>query len=113
MIGSIAYAFTTLPTPSTDYVYGAKGNDATCTLQAFFIQMGTIACFVGCSLSVYYNLTIKHGWSEAKMKRKCIIYYLLIPPIVIGLIFAAVGIPFYDNVMIWCNNSARCVLCCY
>jgi len=85
-------AFTTLPTPSSDYIYGGMGNDTTCTVQAFFIQMGTIACFLGVSLALYYNLTIKQGWSEAKMKRRKIAYFLLVPPIVIGLVFAGVGV---------------------
>jgi hypothetical protein len=99
-VGSFAMAFTTLPTPSTDYIYGGKGNDATCKAQGFLIQMGTIACFLGVSLSLYYNLTIKQGWSEAKMRRRRVVYFLLVPPIVIGMTFAGVGIPYYDNVMV-------------
>jgi hypothetical protein len=100
-------ALTTLPTPGTDYIYGGKGNDATCTSQGFFIQMGTIACLQGSSLAVYYNLTIKQGWTESKLKRKRTGYFLLIPPIIIGFAFAGAGIPHYDNVLVWCNNSAR------
>mmetsp|Transcript_29180 Transcript_29180/g.59832 ORF Transcript_29180/g.59832 Transcript_29180/m.59832 type:complete len:127 (-) Transcript_29180:734-1114(-) len=30
ILGSIAYAFTTLPTPDSDYLYGSKGNKKTC-----------------------------------------------------------------------------------
>jgi hypothetical protein len=41
-VGSFAMAFTTLPTPSTDYIYGGRGNEKTCTAQGFLIQMGTI-----------------------------------------------------------------------
>ena len=104
-MGSFAMAFTSLPIPKEFYKKGNKGNDATCKVQGFFIQMGTIACLLGVSLSVYYNLTIKHGYGDAKMKRQRIIYYLLIPPIVIGLVFACAGIPYYDNVRVWCNNS--------
>jgi drug/metabolite transporter (DMT)-like permease len=100
-------AFTTLPTPSKYYMYGGKGTVATCTLQGFMIQMGTVACLLGASLAAYYSVTIKEGWSEAKMKRNHLIYYLLIPPIIIGLSFAFAGIPHYDNVGIWCSNSAK------
>jgi hypothetical protein len=100
-------SFTTLPTPKDGYIYGSKGTSGTCTLQGFMIQMGTIACLLGASLAAYYNVTIKEGWSEAKMKRNHLIYYLLIPPIVIGLSFACAGIPYFDNMMIWCNNSAK------
>ena len=107
IIGSLAMAFTTLPTPETDYIFGSKGNEATCSAQGFFIQMGTIACLLGSSLAFYYNLTIKQGWSETKLKRKQIVYYLLIPPIITGFAFAGAAIPYYDNVLVWCNNSAR------
>jgi hypothetical protein len=106
-VGSFAMAFASLPTPEEDYVYGAKGNDATCKVQGFFIQMGTIACFLGVSLSVYYNITIKQGWSENKMRRRKMAYFLLVPPIIIGFVYAGIGIPYYDNVMVWCNNSAK------
>ena len=50
IVGSIAYAFTSLPTPIRHYIYGSNGNDATCTAQGFFIQIGTIACFINSSL---------------------------------------------------------------
>jgi len=30
ILGSTAYAFTTLPTPQADYLYGSEGNDKTC-----------------------------------------------------------------------------------
>lgn len=33
LVASIAYAFTTLPTPAGDYIYGSRGTDATCTAQ--------------------------------------------------------------------------------
>lgn len=34
-------------------------------------------------------------------------YFLLVPPIIIGFVYAGIGIPYYDNVMVWCNNSAK------
>jgi hypothetical protein len=95
-------SFTTLPTPESDYIYGGKGNEKTCTAQGFLIQMGTISCLLQVSLSLYYNLTIKQGWSEVKMRRRRVIYFLLIPPIAIGLVFAMVGLPYYDNVSRQC-----------
>ena len=106
-MGSFAMAFTTLPTPKEDYLYGSNGTKATCTLQGFFIQMGTIACLLGVSLAVYYSLAIKQGWSEDKMKRMHLMQYLLTPAILIGLAFSCAGIPHYDNVLMWCNNSDK------
>jgi hypothetical protein len=96
-----------MPTPASDELFGAKGNEKTCTAQGFFIQIGTIACFLNVSLALYYLLTIKYGWTEERLKRKRAGYFLFIPPIAVGLAYAFVGIPYYDNVRVWCNNSAR------
>ena len=107
IMGSTAYALTTLPTPASDELYGAKGNERTCTAQGFFIQIGTIACFLNVSLAAYYLLTIKYDWTEEKLKRKRVQFLLFIPPIVVGLVYAFVGLEHYDNVRVWCNNTAK------
>lgn len=45
IFSSAAWAFSTLPIPEYDEygdptnIYGARGNDATCTAQGFFIQL--------------------------------------------------------------------------
>jgi hypothetical protein len=113
VMGSTAYALTTLPTPESDKLYGAKGNERTCIAQAFFIQIGTNACFLNVSLAVYYLLTIKFGWTDERLKRKRVAYFLFLPPIAVGLVYAFVGIPYYDNVRVWCNNSAKQVNFCF
>ena len=76
------------------YVDGAKGNAATCKVQGFFVQMGTIAAFLNVSLAAYYFCAIKLGWGEMKILdyRKCFFGC----PIVVGLVLAIVGIWFYD-----------------
>jgi hypothetical protein len=89
MIGSCAYAFTTLPLPAEDYVYGSHGNDATCKVQGFFIQVGTISAYVNVSLAVYYLLVVKMGTSERELKKKLI--WLVSCPIVVGMTFAFAG----------------------
>ncbi|KAL3779349.1 hypothetical protein HJC23_007479 [Cyclotella cryptica] len=105
ILGSIAYAFTSLPTPVEDYIYGSKGNDATCIAQGFFIQLGTTACFINSSLSVYYYMTIIHGCSEDALKKKRFAFF--VPPILVGLSFAFAGIPWYYDMLIWCNNTGN------
>jgi hypothetical protein len=105
IIGSIAYAFTSLPTPVEDYIYGGKGNEATCTAQGFFIQIGTTACFINSSLSSYYYLSIIRGISEDALKKKRLLFF--IPPILTGMLFAFVGIPWYYDMLLWCNNTAN------
>ena len=89
LLGSLAIAFTTLPLPTKDYMYGSKGNNATCTAQGFFIQLGTTSSFVSVSLALYYLLRIKYSWSERKIQKEKI--WLLACPIVIGLVMAFAG----------------------
>ena len=107
IIGSCAYAFTTLPIPE-DWefgpIYGAHGNEATCVAQGFFIQLGTISAFLNVALAIYYLLVIKYGWTETQLLKRRV--YLFLPPIVVGLVFAFAGIPYDDSLMIWCNNGA-------
>jgi len=104
LMGSVAYSFTSLPTPKEDYIQGSQGNDAACTAQGFFIQMGTIASYINASLAVYYLLVIKYGWSDNKIVKYRL--WLFGVPILIGLIVALVGIPHYRSIIIWCNNCS-------
>mmetsp|Transcript_6302 Transcript_6302/g.13148 ORF Transcript_6302/g.13148 Transcript_6302/m.13148 type:complete len:1008 (+) Transcript_6302:265-3288(+) len=105
LLASIAYSFTTLPTPAEDYIYGARGNEATCTAQGFFISMGTIACYTNVSLAFYYLLMLKFGWSENKIQTKARLWFVIVP-IVVGFTFAFAGIPFYDSILLWCTNTS-------
>ena len=107
IFGSIAYALTTLPTPTEDYLYGSQGNENTCVTQGFFIQIGTIACYLNVSLAIYYHLTIINDWPETKFWITHLAHVLFAAPIIVGLAFSFAGIPYYDNVVVWCNNSAK------
>ena len=89
LFGSMAYTLTSLPTPASDYIYGAKGNDAFCSAQGFFIQIGAIASYMNESLAVYYLLQIKYGWNERRFTN--LRAYFFVIPIVVGLIFAFAG----------------------
>lgn len=103
IVGSIAYAFTSLPIPTDYYFQGAQGNEATCVAQGFFIQLGTVACYTNVSLAFYYLLIIRHGWTESRINK--IRTWLFACPLLVGVIFAFAGIPFYDNMLLWCNNA--------
>ena len=105
LFGSIAYAFTSLPISINDYVEGANGNDASCTAQGFFIQLGTTAAYINVSLAVYYLMVINFTWSEDKLRKYKILFFVF--PISIGVAFAFTGIPFYGGLILWCNNDAR------
>ena len=89
MLGSMAYAFTTLPIPSEYYFEGAHGNEATCIAQGFFIQLGTMSAYTNCSLAAYYYLVIKQGASENALRKHR--PWLFTCPIAVGLAFAFAG----------------------
>ncbi len=97
LFGSMAYALTSLPIPEDEYIHGAKGNDKTCTAQGFFIQLNSTAGYINLSLAVYYLMVIKFGWSQERLQKYMVWFYLC--PIVTGLAFAFAGIPSYTNVV--------------
>ena len=81
--------FTTLPTPASDFLYGAGGTDATCITQGFFIQLGTIASYINVSLAFFYLMKIKYDWSDDRLKSKRVFLFAI--PIFIGMAFAFAG----------------------
>lgn len=107
IIGSIGYVFTSYPTPIDDYIYGAGGNKASCTAQGFFIQIGTISLYINVSIAFYYLLIIQFSWREHRLRNSTVYYMLFAAPILAGSIFEFAGIPFYDNAILWCNNSRK------
>jgi len=107
IIGSIGYAFTSLPIPEEDYIYGAKGNTASCKAQGFFIQIGTISLYINVSIAFYYMLIIQFSWREYRLRKSKVYHLLYAVPISVGAIFAFAAIPYYNNAILWCNNSQK------
>jgi hypothetical protein len=89
IIGSTAFAFTSAPIPTEYYYEGSHGNDATCTAQGFFIQVGTVAAFFNVSLSFYHFLAVTKGMNEALLKQYRLWFFIF--PIILGLSFAFAG----------------------
>ena len=69
------------------------------------------AAFINVSLSIYYLLIIKFKWSEDKIKKYRICFFGF--PVAIGLAFSFVGIPFYTNLILWCNNGGIVYNCMF
>lgn len=62
---SVAWFFTTWPIPKgTLGVYGAVGNQQTCSAQAFFAQFSLSTVMYNATLCVYYVLVIVKGWKD-------------------------------------------------
>merc|ERR1719401_1007840 len=93
LIGSAGYAFTSLPIPEKFGIEGAGGNQVTCTVQGFAIQMGTVAALFNASLAVYYYCMVRLNWTERMIQD--LRRWLFICPVVIGLPFACICIPYY------------------
>jgi hypothetical protein len=87
---SIGWALSTLPVPTINIygeqtgVYGAKGNDMTCAMQGFLVQLGFTGIFYNLALSFYYLLMIRYGWREDKL-RKALPYFRLALVVGVGL----------------------------
>jgi hypothetical protein len=107
VIYSIAWMFSTIPIPiynefgSENNIYGAVGNEATCTAQGFFLQLGLASIFFNVSLSLYYYLVIVQGWRAQRLKTVRI--WLFIGPMLAGFALAFGGIPLYTNVIWACH----------
>lgn len=111
MVSSIAFAFSTLPIPiNASYydkelpsgIYGAKGNDATCTAQGFFMELGFVGsmCY-NITLSVYYLKVIVHGLSEREIKKLRLWMHAV--PLILSFGLACAGIPFYESAQVLCH----------
>ena len=108
---SIAWMVSTAALPKYDEeresesgVYGAKGNEATCKVQGFFLELG----FVGSTaftavLTSFYVLTIIYGYREAKMKP--LQKYFMAGPCVLAVALASAAIPYYRPFYVACLVS--------
>eukprot|EP00526_Cylindrotheca_closterium_P005229 CAMPEP_0113621150 /NCGR_PEP_ID=MMETSP0017_2-20120614/10800_1 /TAXON_ID=2856 /ORGANISM="Cylindrotheca closterium" /LENGTH=631 /DNA_ID=CAMNT_0000530873 /DNA_START=174 /DNA_END=2069 /DNA_ORIENTATION=+ /assembly_acc=CAM_ASM_000147 len=82
-------------------VYGAMGNDGTCTAQGFFLQLGYTSALYNLALTVYYFMVIKKGMRESQIRPYRFWFHLPVLLMGIGLAFAA--IPYYENIFFVCH----------
>jgi hypothetical protein len=100
IVGSLAWSLSTLPIPEYEFgepsgIYGARGNEVTCKLQGFFIQLGYTSIFYNMSLSFYFLLVVRYGMRENQLQRLQL--WLHIPALIVGFALAFGGIPVYGN----------------
>jgi hypothetical protein len=101
---SIGYFLSTWPIPTdiNHNLYANVGNQATCTFQGLLVHLGLGSAVYFAVLCLYYNLVIRHGWSERRLLK--VEKYLHIVPTVIGLGTALAGVPLklYNEAVLWC-----------
>ena len=105
---SVSAIFSSGPSPMTlsEYgipsgIYGAKGNDATCKAQGFFVQLGYTAAIYNMVLSIYYLLVIKYNMRESALQK--LKYWFHVPTLIVGVGLAFAGIPFYETIFVTCH----------
>ena len=93
---AVAWSLSTLPIPDDQgfYIEGAAGNDATCTAQGFFVQLGLTSVFYNVSLALYYVLVIVYNWRDCALKKIRVLLHGL--PLLVGFGLAFGGIPLYE-----------------
>ena len=90
MISSIAYMLVAVMAPRDAGFHLSRGNDATCTLQGFMIQLGQSSMFYNICLAFYFLLVIVYNWKERMFRRICLASHLLVIVLGAGLAFGAI-----------------------
>ena len=68
MIMAFGFVLSTLPIPrGTPNVWGAIGNTQSCTFAGMFTLFGVVPIMYNASLSIYYVLRIRHGWTQSQL----------------------------------------------
>eukprot|EP00543_Licmophora_paradoxa_P005567 CAMPEP_0202444278 /NCGR_PEP_ID=MMETSP1360-20130828/3416_1 /ASSEMBLY_ACC=CAM_ASM_000848 /TAXON_ID=515479 /ORGANISM="Licmophora paradoxa, Strain CCMP2313" /LENGTH=340 /DNA_ID=CAMNT_0049060241 /DNA_START=221 /DNA_END=1243 /DNA_ORIENTATION=- len=80
-----------MPT-DTEFVWGAIGTTETCTIVGFMEQSSVAGIMYNGSLSIFYLLRIRYGWSAHKIERLAE-QWLHIVPITFGISTMVAGLP--------------------
>ena len=107
MCKSVAQFLGTWPMPEDSGSCFAAGNDATCAVQAFLVQMSLASPCYNLSLSVYYLLVVAHGWKRRQIV--AIEPYLHVLPLLAGLgtSVAAACLGLFGSAGPWCWIVAK------
>lgn len=99
---SFFLALSTWPMPSDSGLLWAVGNETTCSMQGFFVQMYVVSSFYSVSLAVYYTVVLRYNWNEERVRR--LEPYLHTLPMLWGVGTGIIGIPLklYNNAGVWC-----------
>jgi hypothetical protein len=83
---------------------GARGNEATCKTQGFFLELGFVGSSTfNVSLTFFYLLSIVYNYPD--FKTTALRKYLLGVPTILALALASAGVPHYQSDVIGCLIS--------
>jgi hypothetical protein len=104
LLQTIWFFASTWPIPrGTTFVYGNVGNQASCTAQGFFIQLGEAVPFYFCSLIIYYYLAIRLGLQEKAIRVHWEKYLHIVPVgFAFGSAMAGLFLGLYNTAGSWC-----------
>ncbi len=81
----------------------AVGNELSCTVQGFFLQLGLTSPILNAFLSWYYLLVIRYNWSEEKIKEKAEPWIYGVSLLIgFGTSVAAIPLNLYYPSGFWC-----------
>jgi hypothetical protein len=94
-----------------DSPWQAHGNDVTCSIQGFAMQLGSTLFCYNAALSIFYVLMIAYRVPEFKLKKYE--WALHGPPVLFGMTTATVAaiLGWYHNANLWCwmAESPECL----
>ena len=71
--------------------YLSRGNDTTCKIQGFMIQLGqTASMFYNLCLSLYYFLVIVHSWREKFLRKILVVAHIFVVSTALGMSVGAI-----------------------
>lgn len=107
VFGSCGLMMSTWPIPSTSDRWGASGNDATCSAQAFFIQANISSPLFNFMLSLFFLLKVRYGYTDEQLSKR-------IEPLMqsstlmfgIGTSIACLAMDMFADSSLWCWINA-------
>jgi len=104
-LSSIGHMLGPLPMPVEfdDEVAWAKGNDLTCDVQGFLVQLGIVAPVYHVFLSIYYLLLVRFGITQDKIINYAEpIMHSTAILIGVGTGIASIAMDLFSNATLWC-----------
>ena len=92
-VSSLAYALVGVMAPVEEGFYQSLGNDVTCAVQGFMVQLGLTSIFYNLCLAIYFYLVIHRNWKESQFQKH--LRYIHIAVTIVGFALAFAAIPYF------------------